>query len=122
MPTQRWVYAASVLVVLVLPVPLYLLLVTTGAVTYPGGLPILGQLIAWMLVAGVTSDSFADRYREVVYGVAVLLYIMPYIVLSVPVDVLTQARPRVRIAALSVMAVGYVMFVWFAFPVRGVPI
>ena len=122
MATQRWVYAASLLVVLVLPVPLQWLLFTTGAVTYPGGLPILGQLFAWMLVAGVTSDSFADRYKEVVYGVAVFLYIAPYVVLSVPVDVLTQARPRVRIAALSMMSVGYVMLVWFAFPVRGIPV
>lgn len=119
---QRWVYAASLLVVLVLPVPLQWLLFTTGAVTHPGGLPILGQLIAWMLVAAATSESFAGRYAEVVYGVAVLLYIAPYVVLSVPVDVLTQARPRLRIAALSVIAVGYVLVVWFAFPVSGVPI
>jgi hypothetical protein len=122
MVRQRWVYAASLLGVLLLPVPLHWLLLTTGAVTNPGGLAILGQLAAWMLVAGVTSASFADRYDELVYGVAILLYLIPYIMLSVPVDVFTRTRPHAHAAALTVVALGYVMLVWFAFPVHGLPI
>ena len=121
-PSGSWVYPASLLVVLVLPLPLHWLLFATGAATHPGGLALLGQLLAWMVVAAATSESFADRYKEVVYGVAVLLYIVPYVVLSVPVDALTKTRPRVRVVALSVIAVGYVLVVWFAFPVRGIPV
>lgn len=122
MVRRSWVYIASLLGVLVLPVPLHWLLLSTGVVTYPGGLPILGQLIAWRLVAGVTSDSFADGNDEIVCGVAVLLYMIPYIMLSVPVDAFTRTRPRVNAAALTIIVLGYVILVWFAFPVRGLPI
>jgi hypothetical protein len=58
--TQRGVYAASVLGVLLLPLPIYGLLASAGVVDGLGALVFLTQIWAWRLVAGVSSGS-VDR-------------------------------------------------------------
>jgi hypothetical protein len=122
MARQRRVFAASFFGALLLPLPMHWLLASTGLDTGYGSLVLVLQLWAWMLIAGIGSSAFADQHDALVYGLAILLYATAYFALSVPAHWLTRTRTRLHAAVQASIAIGYVILVWFAFPIRGLPL
>jgi hypothetical protein len=87
-----------------------------------GAITIVAPLLVWRAVSALTSGAFADRHTGLVWTLSILVYAGVFAAVAFIVHRLTRERSRRHHWSLVVTGLLYLWFVFFAFPVAGLPI